>query len=301
MNFRRTAYVATWTRAAAVALAVTVTGLAVGEAQAEALRSGFDSDDMFRNDDGSISVSLPFNVNFFGTTYSDAYVNNNGNVTFDDELATYTPFNLQSTNRSIIAPFFADVETTKYGEPVRYGSGTVDGRNAFGVNWVDVDYYFFNEPDHDDDLKLNSFQLILIDRSDIGIGDFDIEFNYDKITWEAGQASGGIEGLGGDSARVGFSNGIDTSFELDGSAVNGAFLDDNLDTGLIHNSLNSDVDGRYRFAVRNGLVETPVVPSPAAAGLGLAMMGLMAMRRRPRLQPHAATDCEKATRQVAGR
>jgi hypothetical protein len=70
---------------------------------------------------------------------------------------------------------------------VTYGSGTADGRQAFGVNWIDVGY-FSSRTD-----KLNQFQLVLIDRSDTGAGNFDIEFNYGNILWETGEASGGIK------------------------------------------------------------------------------------------------------------
>ena len=80
------------------------------------------------------------------------------------------------------------------------GTGSVDGHLAFGVNWINVGYFNSNTD------KLNRFQLILIDRSDTGPGNFDFEFNYDKIQWETGDADGS-GGLGGISARVGYSNG----------------------------------------------------------------------------------------------
>lgn len=225
-----------------------------------AVRSGFNDNVLNRNDDNS-TTQVPLNfsqaINFFGQDYSSLYVNNNGNVTFDQALGTYTPFNLSSTSRVIIAPFFGDVDTRAAGtQPVTYsyGQSSVDGRDAFGVNWVDVGY--FNQ--HAD--KLNNFQLVLIDRSDINPGDFDIEFNYDRIQWETGDASGGSSGLGGNSARAGFSNGTNdsgTSYELPGSAVNGAFLDSNTANGLIHNSQDSSQPGRYIFEVRNGQVSVP--------------------------------------------
>lgn len=42
-----------------------------------------------RNDDGSSpAVPLPFPVDFFGSTYNQVWVNNNGNVTFDGPLYT---------------------------------------------------------------------------------------------------------------------------------------------------------------------------------------------------------------------
>jgi hypothetical protein len=203
-----------------------------------------------RNDDSSTSsVPIGFPVNFFGQTYSNAFVNNNGNITFDSPMVTYTPFPLTTTNVRMIAPFFADVDTRPTGtHPVTYsfGNGNVGGRNAFCVDWVNVGYYNL----HSD--KLNSFQLILIDRSDVGAGNFDIEMNYDQILWETGDASGGSNGFGGSSARAGYSNGSTVSFEFPGSATSGGLLDSNSATGLINHSRNSFVPGRYVFPVRNG-------------------------------------------------
>jgi hypothetical protein len=73
--------------------------------------------------------------------------------------------------------------------------------HQIGVNWIGFGYF----PQAVD--KLNSFQLIITDRSDIGVSDFDFEFNYHQIQWETGDASGGSDGLGGSSARAGWSNG----------------------------------------------------------------------------------------------
>ena len=98
-----------------------------------AIRSGFEATTFNRNDDGSISASIGFTIDFFGTDYSSLSINNNGNVTFDGSLSTYTPFNIITAGRVIMAPFFGDVDTQVGGDPVRYGSGTVDGRSAFGV------------------------------------------------------------------------------------------------------------------------------------------------------------------------
>lgn len=217
---------------------------------------GFTANSLAANDDGSTAtaIALGFTANYFGTPYTSAWVNNNGNITFDAPLAAFTPFNLLSTARSIIAPFFADVDT-RSGNTLTYGTSTINGHNAFGVDWIDV-RHFSASGGGNNGLPTNTFQLVMVDRSDIAPGDFDFEFNYQKIVWEAGTASGSdSQGLGGNSARAGWSNGSTASLELPGSAVNGALLDNGpAATALIHNSLNSVNDGRYIFFVRNGQV-----------------------------------------------
>jgi hypothetical protein len=272
---------------------VTIAILGIASAQAAsaaAVRTGFSGNTLPPNDDGSTSlVDIGFLANFFGVSRNQLYVNNNGNVTFDAPLSSFTPFGLTATNRQIIAPFFADVDTRGAGsQPVTYGTGTVDGRNAFGVNYNNVGYF-----DRGTD-KLNSFQLVLVDRSDTGAGNFDIEYNYDQIQWESGDASGGSGGLGGNSARVGFSNGTGapgTSFELPGSGVNGAFLDGGPNS-LVANRLNSDVDGRYIFGARNGNVVTPPsepVPEPFTILGSLTAGGIGVALRRKRQQQEKET------------
>ncbi|MGA8221160.1 MAG: kelch repeat-containing protein [Candidatus Acidiferrales bacterium] len=245
-------------------LAITTTGPSatylvhmVGNSDIRSMQTnpGFYANTLPANDDGSTALfPLGFTVNFFGTSETGLFINNNGNVTFDAPLSAFTPFGLADTNSAIIAPFFADVDTTGSGSNVvTFGTDTVNGFPAFAANYVNVGYF----SSHFD--KLNSFQVVLIDRADTGAGNFDIEFNEDKIQWETGDASGGTDGLGGSSAVVGFSNGQTppTFFQLAGSLVNGALLDNGpAATALIRNSLNSTMPGRYLFQVRNGAVQT---------------------------------------------
>jgi uncharacterized repeat protein (TIGR01451 family) len=236
---------------------------------------GFTANVLLPNDDGSSAeVPLPFAVNFFGTTFNSLFVNNNGNVTFVQALSEFTPTGLNSDNGGIpiIAAYWADVDTrgaTEGSEEaptipsavVSYGVDTVNGHPAFGVDYENTGYY----DTHTD--KLNSFQLILIDRSDTGIaGAFDIEFDYDKVQWEAGDASNGIDGLcsaqteGCVSAAVGYSNGTGTTgtnFQLPGSFVPGALLDNGpAATALIQQAMGGTMPGRTTFAVRNGTVQS---------------------------------------------
>jgi len=221
-----------------------------------AIRPGFNSFVLPPNDDGSSGLTpIGFPVNFFGQTFSSLFVNDNGNITFDFPLSTFTPFDLKTTQRSVIAPFFADVDT-RVGNQVTYGPDTVNGRPAFGITWPGVGCFAVNTS------VLDFFQVLLIDRSDSAPGDFDIEFNYNSIQWDTGQASGGnSQCQGGAAARVGFSNGRGapgTFFELPGSGIDGAFLDNNPASGLVHNSFGSNQAGRYVFQVRNGVPSTVV-------------------------------------------
>jgi hypothetical protein len=202
------------------------------------------------DDESTAAVPIGFPVKFFGQTYTTLFVNNNGNVTFDDDLYSYTPFSLLNTTRVIIAAFFADVDTRGGGgQAVTYGTDTFGGHAAFCVNWTNVGYYYY----HTD--KVNRFQLLLVERPDLSPGDFDIIMNYEQVQWETGDASGGANGLGGTSARVGYSNGVDTAFELPGSAVPGSFLDSG-PNALRSSSRNSTVTGRLIFPVRNGSAPT---------------------------------------------
>ncbi len=134
-----------------VALCLMIAGClaaAVGPAAAEGPNAvqplaGCATNTLAANDDGSTgAVPLPFVLDFYGNEYSSLFVNNNGNVTFDEPLSQFTPFDFTISGVPMIAPFLADVDTRGAGSGlVTYGNVTVGGRTAFCVNWVDVGYF----------------------------------------------------------------------------------------------------------------------------------------------------------------
>lgn len=254
---------------------------------AGAVITGFSTTPLNRGDDFFVGpIDIGFSANFFGTTYGQTFLSNNGYLTFGSGASAFTPVGLGSayTGVPIIAAFFADVDTTGAGSGVAaYGLGTFDGRNAFGATWDGVGY-FGSKAD-----KLNTFQILLVDRADSGAGNFDILLNYDQIQWESGDVESLTnDGLGGNTASVGYNAGQagapGTYFEFAGSQTSGAFLDDG-PLSLAANG-NTGIAGRYLFNVRNGAVTPPpAVPEPASWAMMLGGVGLMgyAMRRRPKV------------------
>ncbi|MEO9079855.1 MAG: nidogen-like domain-containing protein [Rhodanobacter sp.] len=274
---------ASWLMLAAIAFTTVFATAAV----ATTVAPGFDTNTLSANDDGSTNlVNLPFTANFFGNDYSDLYVNNNGNVTFSSPLSSYTPYGLGSgySGQPIIAPFFGDVDTRGNSALTSYGNGTYAGHSAFGVTWPGVGYYNSHTN------LLNTFQLIMVDRSDITAGDFDFYFNYGQIQWETGDASDGHGGFGGVSAAAGYNAGqsnnpAGTYAQLPGSLNNGALLDGGPNSLVA--GTNNGVPGQFLFQVRNGTVTPPPstsVPEPSSLAmlmLGLlGMLGLGALRRK---------------------
>lgn len=277
----------------AAASLLLATSALVTPALAAPIAPGFTGSQLARNDDGATNaIPLGFSANFFGTTYTNTFVSNNGYLTFNSGQGTFTPTGLGAgySGQPIIAPFFADVDTRNEASGITsYGTGTFAGRAAFGATYPAVGY--FNT--HAD--RLNTFQVILTDRSDTGTGNFDIYFNYQTIQFETGDASGGSNGLGGVSAAAGFNagsgNAPGTFFEIAGSRVNGAFLDGG--PNALNTGTNDGVPGQFLFTVRGGAVTQPpvtppvtppgtAVPEPvsmALLGSGLAALSLMRRSR----------------------
>ena len=136
--------------------------------------NGFGENFLAANDDGStgfIDVTSIFTggMNLFGQTYNGFYINNNGNITFESAMGTYTPFAITgATSNPMIAPFFADVDTRGADGNVSPG-GNSTGSNlvwydldevngVITITWDDVGFY------SQDTSLVNGFQLRIFDQ-----------------------------------------------------------------------------------------------------------------------------------------
>ncbi len=158
---------------------------------------------MAPNDDGSTAeIPLGFSFELYGITYTSAFINNNGNLSFGGPFSEFTSTGFPVGGFPMIAPFWADIDT-------RSGLGTVRYKLQPGllvVVWENVGYF-----DRQGD-KRNTFQVAISDCMDPVIGmDFNVAFSYGDMQWTTGQASGGAGGFGGTPATVGANagNGID--------------------------------------------------------------------------------------------
>lgn len=165
---------------------------------------------LYRNDDGySAAIVLPFHICFYGSYEDSVAINNNGNISFKKHYATYTADSFPLVNFSMVAPFWADVDTRNP------GSGVVWYKirpNYMIVQWDSVGYY----GSHVD--KLNTFQCIISNGNDpiIPYGN-NVEFCYKSMQWTTGDASGGAAGFGcppanGSPATVGANKGDGINF-----------------------------------------------------------------------------------------
>jgi serine protease len=163
----------------------------------------------YRNDDGSTSpIPLSFGFSFYGTQYSQIYLNNNGNLSFEGAYWDYTPAGFPISGYAMVAAFWGDVDTRNSGSGLVYYKSDP---HRFIAIWDRVGYY----GSHAD--KLNTFELIITDGTDtlVGVGK-NVCFSYGDMQWTTGDASSGSGGFGGAPATVGVNKGDGTNYALVG-------------------------------------------------------------------------------------
>lgn len=150
-------------------------------------------------DDGEATISpisLPFTFCFFGDSYNQVWMNNNGNISFNGGISAFSSSAFPSVGNEMIAAFWADFDLT--------GTGTMHGTitpTAAIFNWVGVGY-FSGQMD-----KINTCQIVITDGTDPLVQNGNVAIYYGDMQWTTGSASGGIAGFGGTPATAGANKG----------------------------------------------------------------------------------------------
>jgi hypothetical protein len=140
--------------------------------------AGFLTNTLPANDDGStglVSISFPIN---FGDLQQPRQQQRQRDL---HRPECYTPFDLRTSADPRIAPSSPTWTPAAGSALVTYQDGR--GRRACAPS-ASTGWTWATTAHHTD--KTNSFQLVLIDRSDVVAGALDIEFNYDRLTWKPG-------------------------------------------------------------------------------------------------------------------
>jgi len=234
-------------------------------------------------DDDSREVPLPFAFPFFGKTYDKAFVNSDGNLTFEakDDASTSRTLARLVSGPPRVAPLLADFNPSAGGR-----ISTTSSASAFTVKWADVPQFDVSDK--------NTFELTLYP-------DGRISFSYDANLTNAIQegasgiaAGGGVEGMQttdlSTAAGVTFSRSIGESFRSEtnidltavGRAFYSAFGDDYQQLIVYTNRYyipRSQGAFAYETTIRNNIagIGTGAVDDGAAYGsrAGLESMVLM--------------------------
>ncbi|MEI7743417.1 MAG: choice-of-anchor Q domain-containing protein, partial [Chloroflexota bacterium] len=249
-------------------------------------RLGWACDDCWIGAEGVDSVpGLPigFTVNFYGTEYDTVYVNSNGSIAFGSGSDTYdeplntildgaagvVAYGLDLDNREIMDPLSA-WGSGRHGDFFYWGRTTVGGRQAFVATWMNSQTFSATI----DATNWNTFQIVLVDRSDVASNDVDIIVNYGSLQANDQGYSDGCADGNDTCVAIGVGSVIDGQIKyasiVDDSSVlyNGRLNADVADDGahpLNQAHLNSDVPGRFIFQMRDGeLPQTATPPGPPA-------------------------------------
>ena len=252
-------------------------------------------------DDDSREVPLPFAFPFFGKSYDKAFVNSDGNLTFEakDDASTSRTLARLVSGPPRVAPLLADLDPSSGGRV-----STTSTASAFTVKWTDVPQ--FEIPDK------NTFELTLFP-------DGRISFTYDATNLTPAiqegasgiAAGGGVEGLTttdlSQSAGVAFARSIGESFRsetgIDLAAVARAFYSsfgDDYQQLVVYTNRNyiprSEGAFAYEVTIRNSIAGIGSNPVDSGASYG-SPAGLESMVLMDSVNKYSANPSDRVLRE----
>ncbi|MDQ3128755.1 MAG: fibronectin type III domain-containing protein, partial [Chloroflexota bacterium] len=256
-------------------------------------RLGWACDDCWigpEGEDSSTGFPIGFPINFYGTTYSDVFVNSNGSISFGAGSDTYDEpleqildgsagviaYGMDLDNREIARDGSA-WGSGRHGDFFYWGRTTFQGQQAFVATWMNEQSYYASTSKTD----WNTFQIMLVDIDGNAGSNVDIIVNYGSMQAnDEGYSEGCADGED-TCVAIGLGSVQDGSVQyasiVDDSGVlyNGRTSADVADDGahpLSVGHLNSSIAGRFKFQMRNGTVPQTATP-PGAPTITSAVRG----------------------------
>ncbi len=254
-------------------------------------RLGYACDDCWmgpEGEDSSTGFPIGFDINFFGTTFSDVYVNSNGSISFGHGSDNYDdPLELVIDGYPGVVAFGVDLDNreildsdsswgdARHGDWFYWGRTTFEGHNAFVATWMNHQDYSASVSK----TNWSTFQIMLVDVDGSAGDDLNIVVNYGGISQvEEGYGCAdpdyncvpvGLGTVDPDTGDVSYASIVGD----DGTIYNGRTTWDLSEDGehpLSQGHLNSTIPGRYVFQMRDGSVpqqatvpNAPVITSAA--------------------------------------
>jgi hypothetical protein len=138
-------------------------------------------------DDDCKLAEIGFPFTFYGNTYTEVWVNSNGNMTFNDCNTRFWPTNIPDGTNEIIAPIYGDFVPEADNSDVYVNVTGTEPNRTFVATWLDITAW--NWP------GTNTFQVQLSET------DQTIVFGYNGLT------TNGINNINDRDMNVGISSG----------------------------------------------------------------------------------------------
>ncbi|MCA9525043.1 MAG: hypothetical protein KC549_01945, partial [Myxococcales bacterium] len=120
-----------------------------------------------------LRAAFPTGLRLLGQARNNFFINVNGAVSFDGPVAAWPNADLTASPFPLAAPMWSDVDT-------RNGNGNIWYDIALGrtvVTWDQVGRF------DQQAAPRNTYQLVINDRRDLNVGDFDVQFRYSQCGW----------------------------------------------------------------------------------------------------------------------
>lgn len=159
-------------------------------------------------------LDLPFDFNFYGTSYNEFYINSKGSISFGNYVIDWTPEEFPNAQYNQIAGFWADADYRESGA-IKY---KITPEAAY-INFINVGYY----SQHDD--KVNTYQIIITPEDGVILpDDANAQLCYLDMAWAHGDVGGTNGCCGGSPATVGADKGTSSGDHIQYGRFN--LLDD---------------------------------------------------------------------------